>query len=172
MMHARASDVPVEGVSSARGSTQNPADTADVMFNIDNSPERNGLWSFRKILCVFFTISWPCAWIGVIHQFDLMGRYPQSSYRLRWNELCLWKQSRAMRWNVLHRRFMGNQELFLRSLYNRFSFLLCGIKRKCQKPWRCRWCRWSRSWVLSLNCVSVDHTSGFACFSPFNTNQF
>lgn len=58
MMHARASDAPVEGVSSARGSIRNPvwrvSDTADVMFNIDNSPERNGLWSFRKILCFFF----------------------------------------------------------------------------------------------------------------------
>lgn len=51
--------LPLRRVSPARGSVQkNPAwwasHTADVMFNIDNSPERNGLWSFRKILCAFF----------------------------------------------------------------------------------------------------------------------
>lgn len=104
MMYACASDTPFEEASSAHGSAQKPAwrvgDTADVMFNIDNSPERNGLWSFRKILCISFfflflfltTISWPCAWIHAIHQLDLMGeeRYPQSSYHLRWkmNSVC------------------------------------------------------------------------------------
>lgn len=59
MMHAWASDVPVEGVSSARGGVQDPlwwaSDTADVMFNIDNSPEQNGLGSFGKILCDLFS---------------------------------------------------------------------------------------------------------------------
>lgn len=58
MMHAWASYYAAEGVLSACGSVQNSAwrisDTADVMFNIDNSPEQNGLWSFRKILCFFY----------------------------------------------------------------------------------------------------------------------
>lgn len=183
MMHGWASDAPTEGVSSARGSVEKPAwrvsDTADVMFNIDNSPERNGLWSFRKILCVFFffflfsfltTISWPCAWIPAIHQFDLMGRYPQSSYHHRWNELCLWKhhswgevcfctvsvsfETRTCFW-----------DLCLIGLC--FHFYFCGMKKKKKKVPEV-----VRKMSAVVDTCFSGPSSGFARFSSLNTNHF
>lgn len=113
MMYACASDTPFEEASSAHGSAQKPAwrvgDTADVMFNIDNSPERNGLWSFRKILCISFFFSFPF----LNHHFLALRLDPchpsagfdgggKISTKLlsppMENELCLWKHGRAERW--------------------------------------------------------------------------
>lgn len=147
MMHARASDAPVEGVSSARGSVQTPAwwvsATADVMFNIDNSHERNGLWSFRKILCVFFFFFLNCHFLALrldsCHPsagFDGQISTKLLSPPMKWT---LWKQSRvelSMRGEMC---FIG-KKWFLISLLKRlmFSFLFylfAGLK-KCHKPWR------------------------------------
>lgn len=122
-------------VAAFKGPAWRAYDTADVTFNIDNSPERNGLWSFRKILSVLFslltTISWPSAWIRAIHQRNLMGRSPQSSYRLQWNELCLWKQA----WHICSKRLWRYIIVNVESFQISFEFLewLYGVLKALKK---------------------------------------
>ncbi len=151
---------PLKRVPSAHGSVQNPAwrvsDTADVMFNIDNSPEQNGLWSFRKILCIFLilpflgpapgsmpSISW--IWWADIHKALITSDEMNSAWENRAEQ----SGAAHMRWNVLHRHVIWNQKLFLISVLKRlFSILFLGEMRKMLG-----------ALTLSLNCVFVDRTS-------------
>lgn len=94
----------------------NPAwrasDTADVMFNIDNSPEQNGLGSFGKILCDLFFF------LFFFFQLPFLGPTPgfMSSISSIWwadihkalitsNEMNSVYENRADRASVVHMRW-------------------------------------------------------------------
>ena len=136
MMHAWASDAPFEGSlacpwqRSKKKTAWRASHTADVMFNIDNSPERNGLWSFRKILCAFF---FPSLFFKLSFLGPAPGLMPSISW-IWWADIlkalitsdemnCLWKQSGA--------KLIRGEMCFTRHVApnQRLSFWYLGVKR-------------------------------------------